>query len=102
MKALMASLREKPLDSLAGTEVTVRKDYLTGIKTDVKTGETEEMELRESNVLGYALADGTTVIVRPSGTEPKVKIYVLANGASQGACEEKVQKYARWAEGLAK
>ena len=89
-------------DSLAGTEVTVRKDYLTGVKTCVKTGETEEMELRESNVLGYTLADGTTVIVRPSGTEPKVKIYILANGASQGACEEKVQKYALWAEALAK
>ena len=38
------------------------------------------MELAGSNVLGYQLADGTTLVVRPSGTEPKIKVYVLASG----------------------
>lgn len=102
MKALMASLREKPLDGIAGVAVTVRKDYLSGTRTCAETGHTEEMELRESNVLGYELADGTTVIVRPSGTEPKIKVYILANSTSKPECEEKVQKYAAWAEELAK
>ena len=46
------------------------------------------------------MADGTSLIVRPSGTEPKVKVYILANGESKAACDEKVAKYAAWAETL--
>ena len=51
-------------------------------------------------MLRYEMADGTSLIVRPSGTEPKVKVYILANGANQAACSEKVEKYAAWAESL--
>ncbi len=58
------------------------------------------MELSGSNVLRYELADGTSVIVRPSGTEPKVKVYILAQGASRADCDEKVSRYAAWAESL--
>ena len=48
------------------------------------------------------MADGTSHIVRPSGTEPKVKVYILANDASKEACDAKVDKYAAWAESLKK
>ena len=41
------------------------------------------MELSGSNVLRYELADGTSFIIRPSGTEPKIKVYILASGADQ-------------------
>ena len=58
------------------------------------------MELSGSNVLRYEMADGTSLIVRPSGTEPKVKVYILANGESREACDAKVAKYAAWAETL--
>ena len=46
------------------------------------------------------MADGTSLIVRPSGTEPKVKVYILANGVTKAECDEKVAKYAAWAETL--
>ncbi|MCQ4808159.1 hypothetical protein NE626_15365, partial [Intestinimonas massiliensis] len=53
-----------------------------------------------SNVLKYKLADGTDLVVRPSGTEPKVKVYILAQGASKAVCDATVAKYAAWAETL--
>ena len=66
----------------------------------VECGKRSEMELSGSNVLRYEMADGTSLIVRPSGTEPKVKVYILANGESREACDAKVAKYAAWAETL--
>ena len=47
------------------------------------------MELTGSNVLRYEMADGTSLIVRPSGTEPKVKVYILANGGSRATVTKK-------------
>ena len=58
------------------------------------------MELSGSNVLRYEMTDGTSLIVRPSGTEPKVKVYILANGSTREEAEEKVAKYAAWSETL--
>ena len=55
------------------------------------------MELKGSNVLKYKLADGTDLVIRPSGTEPKVKVYILTQG--EGG-EEKIARYAAWAETL--
>ncbi|NCB63825.1 MAG: hypothetical protein EOM52_09505 [Clostridia bacterium] len=100
MKELMANLRANPLTEIAGVAVTLRRDYSSGLREDVVTGKTEEMELKGSNVLKYKLSDGTDLIVRPSGTEPKVKVYVLAQGASRAECDEKVAKYSAWAERL--
>ena len=100
MAKLMADLREKPLTEIAGVAVTLRKDYSTGIEEDLVAGTKAEMELKGSNVLKYKLADGTDLVVRPSGTEPKVKVYILAQGASRAECAEKVAKYEAWAETL--
>lgn len=102
MKKLMEDLRAKPLTEIAGTAVTGRKDYADGTETDVSTGKVSEMELKGSNVLKYKLADGTDLVVRPSGTEPKVKVYILASGADKAECEEKIEQYAAWAESLKK
>ena len=76
------------------------KDYQDGSVVDAQTGEKSTMELSGSNVLRYELADGTSVIVRPSGTEPKVKVYILAQGKDQADCADKVERYSAWAEGL--
>ena len=100
MAALMKDLREHPLTEIAGVAVTQRKDYSTGVQEDAATGEKVEMELKGSNVLKYKLADGTDLVVRPSGTEPKVKVYILAQGGSKAECDEKVAKYAAWADTL--
>ena len=97
MAKLMADLRERPLTEIAGVAVTLRKDYSTGIEEDLTAGTKAEMELKGSNVLKYKLSDGTDLVVRPSGTEPKVKVYILAQGASKAECAEKVAKYEAWA-----
>ena len=100
MAKLMVDLRETPPTVIGGTPVAQWKDYKSGVMVDVATGEKTAMELSDSNVLRYELADGTSVIVRPSGTEPKVKVYIMTNGASQEECKEKIARYSRWAEGL--
>jgi len=102
MADLMAGLRQDPPKEIGGMEVVQRKDYKDGSVVDAKTGEKSSMELSGSNVLRYELADGTSVIVRPSGTEPKVKVYILTRGESQADCSRKIAQYSSWAEGLKK
>ncbi len=100
MAELMANLRTDPPKEIGGETVKTWKDYKDGSVVDAATGEKTAMELSGSNVLRYELADGTSVIVRPSGTEPKVKVYILAQGASQADCADKVARYSTWAESL--
>ena len=88
MADLMANLRENPPTEIAGVAVKQQKDYKDGSVVNVTDGSKETMELSGSNVLRYEMADGTSLIVRPSGTEPKVKVYILANGESKAACDE--------------
>ncbi len=102
MAKLMADLREQPPVEIAGVAVREQKDYKDGTLHCLRCGKTDKMELSGSNVLRYEMADGTSVIVRPSGTEPKVKVYILASGEDKAACDEKVAKYAAWAETLKK
>ena len=100
MADLMANLRQNPPTEIAGVAVKQQKDYQDGSVVNVADGAKSTMELSGSNVLRYEMADGTSLIVRPSGTEPKVKVYILANGATKAECDEKVAKYAAWAETL--
>ena len=100
MAALMAGLREAPPAEIAGVAVAQQKDYQDGSVVNVRDGAKGTMELSGSNVLRYEMADGTSLIVRPSGTEPKVKVYILAKGADRAECDAKVAAYAAWAEGL--
>ena len=102
MAGLMANLRTQPPVEIAGVAVKEQKDYQDGSVVTVSTGAKGTMELSGSNVLRYEMADGTSLIVRPSGTEPKVKVYILANGTSKADCDAKVTKYAAWAESLKK
>ncbi len=99
MAALMAGLRENPPAEIAGVAVAQRKDYQDGSVVDA-AGVKSTMELSGSNVLRYELSDGTSLIVRPSGTEPKVKVYILAHGENRAETDGKVAKYAAWAEKL--
>ena len=100
MAKLMAKLRQTPPTEIAGTTVLRQKDYQDGTERDTVSGAVSPMALVGSNVLAYDLADETTLVVRPSGTEPKIKVYVLAKGKDSTDSQEKVAKYAAWAETL--
>lgn len=98
MKEIMGKLRQSPLDAVAGVTVVEQKDYQNGSVYNTVTGERSAMELSGSNVLRYELEDGTSFIIRPSGTEPKIKVYILASGNNQADADEKVARYAAFAE----
>ena len=102
MAKLMKNLRENPPADIGGVKVVTRKDYSNGSVVDCATGEASTMELSGSNVLRFELADGTSVIVRPSGTEPKIKVYILTRGADAAACAANLEKYGQWVAGLKK
>ena len=101
MANLMKSLRQNPPAAISGVAVARRKDYTDGSVVDCATGAVSEMELKGSNVLRYELADGTTILVRPSGTEPKIKVYILTIGKDAVQRDANIEKYGRWAEALA-
>ncbi|MPM06513.1 Phosphoglucomutase [bioreactor metagenome] len=102
MAELMKSLRENPPADIAGVRVKVRKDYADGTVTDCATGAKSKMELCGSNVLRFEMADGTAIIARPSGTEPKIKVYILTLGTDQDVCAANIEKYGAWAAALQK
>ena len=96
MAKLMKSLRENPPAEIAGVKVAVRKDYADGSVIDCASGAASKMELQGSNVLRYELADGTTILVRPSGTEPKIKVYILTIGKDAAERDANIEKYSQW------
>ena len=78
MTELMDSLRNDTPKAIGGLEVLRVSDYKTSLVTDIATGETTPITLPKSNVLCYDLPGGNKAIVRPSGTEPKLKVYLTA------------------------
>ncbi|KAA3384492.1 phospho-sugar mutase, partial [Akkermansia muciniphila] len=75
MADIMAGLRKDPPKEIGGFAVQEYADYQLSFKKDAKTGQERKVDLPKSNVLGYTLENGASVIVRPSGTEPKIKTY---------------------------
>ena len=100
MAKLMKDLRENPPTEISGVKVIVRKDYTDGSVIDCVTGAKSRMELSGSNVLRYELEDGTVILVRPSGTEPKIKVYILTKGADAADAAANIEKYGRWVAAL--
>ena len=89
MEKLMNTLRNNPPKDFDKEPVAVVSDYLTGI---VRTGDvTSPTGLPKSNVLSYRLKNDDVIVVRPSGTEPKIKFYYLlrAKDADDGASKSK-------------
>ena len=89
MNGIMDKLRNDPPAEIAGTKVTGRSDYKTSQSYGDKEG---VIDLPKSNVLEYRLEDGCKLIVRPSGTEPKIKIYLSGKGATRADSEAVIQK----------
>ena len=82
MVGIMEKLRNNPVSELAGFKVVAVSDYKTS-KTTFVDGAQEIIELPKSNVIAFALENGNKIIVRPSGTEPKIKAYLTAIGESK-------------------
>lgn len=83
MGAIMTSLREHAPEEIAGMKVIETADYKKSERVDIISGKIREIDLPKSNVLAYKLPDGNSVIVRPSGTEPKLKAYITACGKDE-------------------
>lgn len=83
MKEIMNETRNNPPESLGGLRVLEVHDFESGIITDNENGEQRALDLPKSNILAYALPDGNFAIVRPSGTEPKIKVYITGCGKSK-------------------
>ncbi|MBR1445023.1 MAG: phospho-sugar mutase, partial [Firmicutes bacterium] len=88
MQKIMDTLRSDAPTEINGVKITEYRDYKSGEIKDVASGETKPTGLPVSNVLYFVLEDGTWFCVRPSGTEPKIKIYF----GSKGSSEEEVLK----------
>lgn len=83
MKKMMDDMRSNPPKTIAGLEVIGVSDYLTSVALDTVTGEETAIDLPKSNVLHYKLPGNSCAIVRPSGTEPKIKVYITACAADR-------------------
>lgn len=91
MQEIMESLRREPLISISSMKVNKINDYIESKSIDKKTGTINTINLPKSNVISYELEDGSSAIVRPSGTEPKIKIYVTSVGENFKEVEEKTE-----------
>ena len=87
MAGIMKNLRENPPAEFAGYKVVSVADYQARTKTDLATGAVEPIDLPAANVLIYALEGGASVVVRPSGTEPKIKTYFTTLGKDLAEAE---------------
>ena len=89
---MMADLRLNAPKAIGGADITEIRDYGSGEAKDLPTGKTSVINLPKSNVLEFVLGEKGSVIVRPSGTEPKVKFYYTAVGATEDAAQELLTK----------
>ncbi len=87
----MTALRNNPPKEICGVKVSVFKDFGKSVSLNLATGEEDKINLPKSNVLGFYLENGASVIVRPSGTEPKIKLYVTSVGATLEASEKQLE-----------
>jgi phosphoglucomutase len=101
MRALMASLRKDPPTEMGGIAVARIRDYQSGDIAIPGLGVVEKTAIVGSNVLYFELTDGSNLVVRPSGTEPKIKMYVLARDDSAAGSIEKADRIAAYAKSLA-
>lgn len=89
---MMADLRANAPKAIGGADVTTIRDYRSSEAKDLMTGKSTVINLPKSNVLEFVLGEKGSVIVRPSGTEPKVKFYYTAVGATEDSAQELLAK----------
>ena len=90
--------REAPPKQILGTRVVAVRDYLSD---DQQSKERKRSApAQASNVLRLVLQDGAELVVRPSGTEPKIKFYILVCGDTPEKRDALLERYASWINGL--
>ena len=99
---IIADMRANYRDMLNGASIAVVEDYIKSEKTIISTGKREKIELPRSNVLKFIFDDESWLVLRPSGTEPKVKIYVSARGGSAQEAESKLSMLEELTRGILK
>jgi len=92
MKNRMSDLRANPPKEIAGIKVAQVADYQTGVITK-SDGSTLPTGLPSSNVLFYTLENGDSIVIRPSGTEPKIKHYYLVSAPTEAETDAKLEMY---------
>ena len=100
-KRVMQSLRDNIPESFGPASVSEARDYKSGEIRYIKENTTESTGLQPADVLYYVLDNGDKIVVRPSGTEPKIKIYILAHASDKASLDEKIEAYAADAKGIA-
>lgn len=91
IKGIMETLRNEPPAEINGSAVVKFDDYDTSVSHDLKNGGEKKITLPRSNVLCFYMEDGCSLIVRPSGTEPKIKLYLGAVGETEPAAKAKLE-----------
>lgn len=89
--SIMEELRNNPPKTVGGKAVTAVRDYKTSVRTELESGKTEEILLPVSNVIYLEMEGGSNFIIRPSGTEPKIKLYCLLRGENHTETEALVE-----------
>ena len=92
-KRVMQQLRDNIPEAFGGVAVIEARDYNAGIVTYTKEGRTEKIGLDPADVLYYVLENEDKIIVRPSGTEPKIKLYFLAHASDPSVLDTKIEAY---------
>lgn len=92
MADIMTAVRDNTPKSIAGYDVVKVSDYLLRKETDIATGSVTDIDLPKSNVIALHLADDNAVIIRPSGTEPKIKLYITSVGKDKDNAAEICEK----------
>jgi phosphoglucomutase len=87
MEEIMTGLRENHPTAIGGLKVERFEDYKASTSKNIATGEVKELTLPKSNVLAFYLEGGCKAIVRPSGTEPKIKTYITAKAPTRAEAE---------------
>ena len=101
MKALMESLRINTPAEICGNAVVEVRDYLADTVKKKSTSEVVSTGLPKSDVLYFVLENGDTIVIRPSGTEPKIKVYMLACDTSESLVQKKLSAYKEYVKSWA-
>lgn len=92
IKAIMDDLRNNKPKSFGTFKVTAIRDYKTGIKYNLSDNTEEKLTLPKSDVLYFELTDGASFVARPSGTEPKIKLYYLIQSETENSAKDILKK----------